>query len=455
MNDKVPVFEKFSFGMRAFAQQVGSNGMTMFAFPAYGMILGLEPVLIGLVFALMRVYDGFTDPIMGWISDNTRSRWGRRRPFIFIGAIVGGIVFSLLWLPDPSWSQLTLTIYFIVFSIFFYTSYTVMTVPGDALGWELTADYSERTKVMAWFSSIVKVTSLILPWMFAITQSKIWLSESHGLKVVGVLFGILFIVTGVMPALFCRERNLNIAFANDKITLLETLLMCLKNRCYLLVCGFTLCCLFASSVYLLFGTHLSVYFLFDGDRSRGAFFFGLVGSSTSLLGLFVVIFVTKAFSFNDKKTVALYGISLALLGWVLAIVLITPSNPWLTLIPVCLNAIGVSVFWLLIGSILADVADFDELSSGARREGALASFISFLGKLAGTISAVLGGLILSLTGFDSSVSIQSAQTLFSIKFIYIAFPIVGYTLSILLLLKYPLTRERMYAIRSELEARRG
>ena len=132
--DAVPVKEKFAYGLRAFSQQLGGNGITMFAFPAYGMILGLDPALIGLVFALMRLYDAVTDPLVGWLSDNTRSRWGRRKPYMFIGALLGGIAFTLLWQASADWSDALKTVYFIGMSMLFYTCFTVMVIPGDALG---------------------------------------------------------------------------------------------------------------------------------------------------------------------------------------------------------------------------------------------------------------------------------------------------------------------------------
>lgn len=455
ISHKVPLIEKFAFGMRAFSQQLGNNGMTLFAFPAYGIILGLDPALIGLVFALMRIYDAIIDPLMGWVSDNTRTRWGRRRPYIFIGAILGGIAFALLWLASPDWSDTAKAAYFITFSIFFYTAFTIMVIPADALGWELTPDYSERTRVMAWFSAIVKITGMIMPWMFALTQSPIWQSESQGLRAVGVLFGLGFALTGILPAIFCKERNFKVASSEGKVKLGKSLWLCLKNRSYRIVCGFTLFSIFGGTVYMLFGTHIAVYYLFEGSRSQGGQFFGILGTIAALVGLAAVLVVNKFFSNCDKRTVMIVSISTAVAGWLSAIVLMTPINPWLTLVPVCLNAIAVSSFWLLLGSVLADVADEDELHNGYRREGSLASFISFLCKLAGTLAGLLGGIALSVTGFDAALDQQPGQTLQAMRFVYVGFPIIGYSLALYFALKYPLKKERMLAIRAELEARRG
>jgi len=453
--DRVPYIEKFSFGLRAFPQQLGNNGMKMFAFPAYGMILGLDPALIGLVFTLMRVYDAFTDPLVGWLSDNTRTRWGRRRPWIFAGAIVGGVMFMLLWQARPEWSESAKTIYFVGLSLLFYTGFTMITVPTDALGWELTPDYAERTRLMTWFSAGVKITLLVLPWMFALTQIDYWDDEAQGLRAVGILFGLGFLGFGMMPALFCKERHQRIARAEGRRSFLETLKLSFTNKIFLIVCGFTLSCVFAGQVYMLFGTHLSVYYLFDGSKSMGSAFFGFIGSFGSILGLLAVVTINRFFAETDKKRIAMAGVGAAFGGWISAIFLITPALPWLTLIPVALNGVGVGAFWLLLGSIMADVADADEHVNGYRREGALAAFIGFLSKAAGSLGALLGGVALSVSGFDAELPAQPGMTLLTMKWIYVGFPIVGYGVALILLARYPLTKERMLAIRADLEERRG
>lgn len=453
--DRIPVAEKFAFGARAFAQQLGTNGMKMFAFPAYGIILGLDPALIGIVFALTRIYDGVTDPLVGWLSDNTRTKWGRRRPWIFVGAVLGGITFMLLWMAQPDWSDTMKAVYFVAFTLLFYTAFTMMTVPTDALGWELSPDYAERTRLMTWFSATVKITLFVLPWMFALTQLEYWENEAQGLMAIGVLFGVLFIATGILPALLCKERFRRIATKEGKLGFIESLKFTFSNKVYLLVCGITLSSIFAGQVYMLFGTYLGVYYLFDNDKVAGGNFFGMFASLGALVGLLTVLLISRFFAEVDKRILLLIGKGVALVGWVGAIFLITPVNPWLTFIPVCLNAVGIGVTGIVMGSIYADVADADELANGYRREGSLAAFVSFLAKVAGTIGALLGGFALSVTGFNAELPAQSELTLSTMKWIYVGFPIVGYGVSLILAYYYPYTKEKMFAIRAELEARRG
>ncbi len=438
-----------------FAQQMGNNGMNMLAFPAYGIILGLDPLLIGIVFASMRVFDAILDPLVGWLSDNTRSRWGRRRPWIFLGSLVGGLSFALLWQARPEWSEAAITTYFIVWCLFFFTGFSMTVIPTDALGFELTPNYEERTRLYSWSSAIVKVALLIFPWMFAITQLSIWENEAQGLRAVGLLFGGIYLVTAILPAIFCKERHRKIAREEGKTSFVEALRLTLKNRIYLQLCGMVLSAIFAGQVYMLFGTHLSVYYLFGGDKADGGSFFGIFGSLAAIVGLVAILVINRFFIHVDKKQIVLFASGLAFIGWLSAFFLITPSMPWLTLIPVSMNAIAVSSFWLVIGSLYADVTDADELLTGRRREGILASFGSFLAKAGGTIGAVLGGIVLSRTGFDAGLATQPSSTVAAMKTIYIAFPMLGYGTAFLIALKYPLTKQRMAEIRHELETRRG
>ena len=206
---------------------------------------------------------------------------------------------------------------------------------------------------------------------------------------------------------------------------------------------------------MLFGTHVSVYYLFDGDRMAGGQFFGVFGSVSALLGVVAILIISRFFSTCDKRTLLLISIGISFAGWVAAIWLITPAYPWLTLIPVCCNAIGVAVFWMLISSVMADVADEDELKNGHRREGALASFLAFISKAGGTLTAVLGGVVLSITGFDAAVSHQNPGTMMGMKALYVGFPLIGYAGAFIFSWYYPLRKERMLEIRAELEARRG
>ena len=169
-----------------------------------------------------------TDPFMGNLSDNTRSRWGRRRPYIAIGAVLTGVLFALMWMPPRSLGETGLFGYFLLISILYFTTYTVFMVPWNALGYELTTDYNERTRVMAYktfFSSAA--ATFFLPWAYKLCFV-LGKTEVEGVRVVGVIFGVLMILTGVVPALFCKE-NMSVQ-TQHKITFKAALKYTMKNR---------------------------------------------------------------------------------------------------------------------------------------------------------------------------------------------------------------------------------
>ena len=142
--DRLSLVQKLVYGLGAFVNNLlaaAIGGMVI----VLNLGLGMNPALVGLLGALPRLTDALTDPLMGYISDHTRSRWGRRRPYIFVGAIAAGLIFALLWQLPVGKSENYYFWYFLVGSLFFYLAYTIFATPWVALGYELTPDYHERT----------------------------------------------------------------------------------------------------------------------------------------------------------------------------------------------------------------------------------------------------------------------------------------------------------------------
>ena len=145
--DRIPFHQKLIYGSGAFVNNLlaaAIGGMVI----VLNIGLGMNPALVGLLSALPRLVDAFTDPLMGFISDRTQSRWGRRRPYIFIGAILSGVIFALLWQLPSGQSESFYFWFFLAGSLLFFLGYTIFATPWVALGYELTPDYHERTRLM-------------------------------------------------------------------------------------------------------------------------------------------------------------------------------------------------------------------------------------------------------------------------------------------------------------------
>ena len=203
--DRIPVTQKILYGMGAFVNNILAAAIGGMAI-VLNLGLGMNPALVGLLGALPRLIDAFTDPLMGYISDHTRSRWGRRRPYIFGGAIAAGVIFALLWQLPEGKSDSYYFWFFLLGSLVFYAAYTVFATPWVALGFELTPDYHERTRLMAVSNFMGQLAYLVSPWFLWVMQYDVlfdnmvvgasWLA----IVIAGAVIGI-----GVLPAIFLKE----------------------------------------------------------------------------------------------------------------------------------------------------------------------------------------------------------------------------------------------------------
>ena len=199
--DIVPIGQKVAFGAGHLVLNLLPGSLAIFMFfllTAFGM----DPFLAGLLGGLPRIFDAITDPIMGFISDNTKSKWGRRRPYIFVGAIASGILFAVLWQLDPENSQMFNFWYFLILSMVFLIGNTMFATPLIGLGYEMTSDYNERTRLMAFSQIIGQIAWMIVPWFWVlIANPNIFETQAIGVQKLSVIVGSICIVLGLLPAL--------------------------------------------------------------------------------------------------------------------------------------------------------------------------------------------------------------------------------------------------------------
>ena len=205
----------YSFGMMApSALVVFSRSFLLFF---YSQVVGLDAWLAGIALTIGRVWDAISDPLMGAISDRTRSRWGRRRPYIIFGALPLALSYVALWVPPIGWSQMELFVYLVATDILFNTLVTIVTIPYTSLGAELSTDYHERTRVTAirmlfyqvgWFIGAVGVRVNQMVIDAAKEIGGVWgtvLSFREGYAMCAVVFGVLTVVTLVWSGWAVRE----------------------------------------------------------------------------------------------------------------------------------------------------------------------------------------------------------------------------------------------------------
>jgi glycoside/pentoside/hexuronide:cation symporter, GPH family len=456
--DRVSIGGKVAYGMGAFAENAMQNSVTNMANPFFNVALHVSPGLLGMAVMIFRIWDAVTDPIMGWISDRTESRFGRRRPYIVTGAILGGLLFALMW-----WCPMGMTpnfyfIWYLGISILFYSAFTVFGVPYVALGYELSPDYHERTRIMSFRTWFQSVAGFGIQWMFWLTQRDIFDGTVDGMRWVGIGFASMIILMGITPGLFLKERKLTIVEqkANREKLSFKSSLAVFKVKPFIYVLGALVTAITGMFTVLIFGFYINVYYIFGGDLKAASTILGVSGSvyhACCMLSLPLIAWVSTKLG---KKTALQIFIVIAILGNALKWWVFTPENPWLQITTVFLMAPGLSAIWTLLASMTADVTDWDERDNGTRREGAFGAFYGWTMKLGFAVCFFLAGLILEWTGFDATLGgNQSPETLKSMLFLYPVVPCIGLIGTMFCVWKFPITESVARTVRKELDARKA
>ncbi len=467
--DRIALGQKVAYGAGAFVNNLlaaASGGMMI----VLNLGLGMDPALVGLLGALPRLTDAFTDPLMGYISDHTKTRWGRRRPYIFWGAIAAGVIFALLWQLPRGHSQTFLFVYFLVGSILFYGGYTVFATPWVALGYELTPDYHERTRLMGTQNFIGQLAYVVSPWfLWIMTSRRFFPDQVSGAAGLAIVVAVVAIGLGILPALLLRERMLNVAVAESEAadtgaTGLRRNLAeffrgfgtTLASGPFLKLCVATFTVFNGFMLISSFQYYVIIYYVCGGDQNVGARYSGYAGTVGAVCTFLVVVFVTWLSTRIGKRSAFFVATGLSMVGYALKWVCYNPAHPMLVVAPAPLLAFGLGGLFTLMPSMIADVVDTDELKTHQRREGMFGSIFWWMVKLGMAAALAGGGYLLNATGFDVALGgQQAARSIILMRLCDAGIPIVTSAIAIWAVVRYPITEERAREVRRELEARRG
>ena len=469
--DRIPVHQKVVYGLGAFVNNLlaaASGGMMI----VLNLGLGMNPALVGLLGALPRLWDAMTDPVMGYVSDNTRTRWGRRRPYIFVGAITAGLTFALLWHLPEGRSESFYFWYFLIGSMVFYLAYTVFATPWVALGYELTPDYHERTRLMGVQNFMGQLAYVVAPWFLLFMQNeRIFDDMVDGAAGLAVIVAIVVAVVGILPAVFLKERFRDLAVAEagaQRLTAVGNIVMrnlsaffrgflvTLRSRPFLKLCVATFLVFNGFIMVSSFQFYVIIYYVFGGDTVRGAEFAGWAGTVQSIATFGVIALATWLGTRIGKKRTFYVTIGVSMIGYALKWVCYNPEIPWLVVLPAPLLAFGLGALFTIMPSMICDVVDLDELETHERREGMYGSIFWWVVKLGMAAALAVGGFLLNATGFDVALAgNQSAQTITLMRLFDAFLPFVASGVAIWAIATFPITEERAHEVRLQLEARRG
>ncbi len=456
--DKVGFREKLAFGVGTLPVFFAIAGVGSFAVPVYQMTLKVPLLYFGIALSIPRFLDAFFDTWMGRISDNTQSRWGRRKPYIIAGAFLQALFFGIIWMVPTTWSSSAIVTYLICTQILFYMAYSIYSVPYNSLGYELTPDYNERTSVWSFATFFNKVGECGYNWVFPLTTLAIFSSALQGIHVVGwILAAVIFCGLGVIPGLFVKERFFAQAAKQEKVRIWPAIKAAASNRTFMLLLALTALQIGAGMLASNIDYYLIVYYMFGGDVAHGSFWKGCLSTSYALLGI-AWVFPVNWLARRYGKHIAL-GISfvLVLLGAAGKWYLYTPGHPWKILFDCLLCGPVWVAIYTLTPSMLADICDEDELKYGLRREGIFGALLFWIQKTGYSFGFLGAMLTIALTGFDNTTagSMPTASSILSMRLVLTISTAVWAIAALAILKFYPLNQKRAEEIRRALEARRG
>ncbi len=440
--------------------------------PFFNIGLGMNPATLGVILMLLRAWDAITDPIMGNISDNTRTRWGRRRPYLFVGAITTALLYPLFWYLPNGYNETARTVYLVIVGMTFFASFTLWSIPYYGMQLELTPSYDERTRLTGWMTFFSKLSYLAGGWALSlimwigtrITQANTdpVIASADKPIVVGLKFTCWFIALGILcfgllPALFVKERYY---LAETSKQAREPLWQSLREsiRCTPLwaLNGLVFFLLLGTTSVASLGQYVNFYYACQGDLSLGALIAGWKSTVVVFFGITTIPLFVWLGERYDKRTVVLAMLLGSMTGHLLNYYLMTPQNPWLQIISGAFESCSLSAIWIFLPSMKADVADWDEYHTTRRREGAINAFHYWFIKLALTLSMGIGGFVLQLSGFDAArEAAQTPEALSRMFNLYLMLPLLIWLIALACVWFYPLTRAHASTIRRQLEARRG
>ena len=465
--DMVPIGQKMAFGAGHLVLNLlpGALGIFMFfLLTAFGM----DPFLAGLLGGLPRIFDAITDPIMGFISDNTNSRWGRRRPYIFVGAILSGIFFIVLWQLDPEDSVNYNFWYFLIMSMVFLIGNTMFATPLIGLGYEMTSDYNERTRLMAFSQTIGQIAWMIVPWFWVlIADPDLFESQAVGVRRLSIIVGAICLLLGLLPAIFCKgmdssnmenrkEITFKTMFSNLK-DLFAGIVQVSKNKPFMRLCGATFLVFNGFQLVASFSYFIIVFYMFNGDYGAAGNYPAWFSTITAVITAFAVIpIISWMANKYGKKNAFVISTAISIVGYILKWWGFNPESPLLIFMPIPLMAFGLGGLFTLMMSMTADVCDLDELRNGMpRKEGTFGAIYWWMVKLGQALALVLGGLVLKVVGFDQNAAVQTAETMTNLRIADIVIPAATAALAICIMWNYSLNEERAREIKKELVERRG
>lgn len=440
-NNKLKFSTKFAYGIGELSGSLPSNILVFFFLFFLTDIAGLKPGVAGIIVMIGKLWDAINDPLIGWLSDRTRSRFGRRYPWMLVGSIPLGLSCWFLWTIPPINNQTFLIIYYIVIALFFYTAFTAVLLPYSALSAELTQDYDDRTNLIS-FRSTFSIGGSIFSLVLAELIFSRFQNQQQQYLILGLLAGSISVIAIYLSVLGTYRRYHQVQQNQTNVSRSSSLSIWQKLR--LIFTNFPFLCVMA--IYLC--SWLSVqtiaailpYFvincmgLTEGHFTRMA----LSVQGTALVMMMVWNFLSHRLG---KRVIYLIGIPFTIAAEII-LFLLQPGQVTLMYLVAIMAGIGIATAYLVPWSMLPDVIDLDQLKTGQRREGIFFALVVQLQKIGIAFALFIAGKLLDTAGYiPNHTGQQPDSALWAIRMIIGPLPILLLIIGLIFAYFYPITRQ--------------
>ena len=443
---RVPIRVKVAYGASEFSGSVAFTAIAIYFLIFLTDVAGISPGIASAIFAVAVIWDAFSDPAMGIISDRTRSRYGRRRPYLLAVAIPFGVI---LWMTFtvPPFQGFMQVAYFVAMAVAIHTALTVMGVPYTALVAEMTQDYNERASLVTYRSAWSQLGSIVAATLPLLIVGQ-FADEELGWSVVGAFLGACCI----LPILYTWHGTRGwerVSLDSEPLKASEVFAALIGNRSFRYLAAVYLLAMFAIYAVGALNLYFLQYWMGLTQDQISTYFFILFGCSI----LWIPV-IALACNRVGKRTAYIVFIGAWAIVSSVGIMLVQPGQLGVLYSLAIVGSIGTTATYQLIWAMIPDVVEVDEFKSGKRREGLYYGAAMFIVKLGSALAVFLVGQTLAWLGYVAN-EVQPPAVLFGIRLML--GPGIALILgsSVVVACFMPMTRRRHQALIRAIEARKA
>ena len=436
MNIKLPAKTKVLYGIADLGISLLTASIQFFLLFFYTDIAGIDPGLAGTALLVGKLtWDAINDPLFGFWSDRTRSRWGRRKPYMLLGAIPFGLTIWLLFSLPPGLVGVKAFLAVLGSFLLADTFQTMVSVPYYALSAELTTDYDERTSLIS-VRMIFTVVGYILGAALTTAVAGFFMnlgwSKNAAYSGMGAVFGFVAVVTMLITTFGVKETP-NPDFKPSEMPPLTQLKYVLKNKPFV---QYMIMSTIISISFTLLTSLLPYYITYQLKMADQESYILFVMLAT--IGIFLLPW--QKVSLKMSKGPA-YALGLAIASVAILVAFFLPAHPtWIIYAVAFVAGMGFSAQYVFPWSMVPDVIEVDQAATGERHEGIYFGVNNFLGKLTGALGVAASGWALKLFGYVANAE-QTTHALFGIRFFFAIIPVIAFAIALPLLIWYPINRK--------------